>query len=98
MGAEFDYFRTKTSDRKLLLKEYESLVDDSRYENGHGGYTGTFAESPGLTVRGEVFTNEDDAEEFLLNKARKWDDTLAVLVRPEGGGDPYYVMGGWFSS
>lgn len=96
MGANVDYDKIEKSNGLDINSYYDDLVKQSKYSNGHGGYTGTFAESPGLTVTNRVFITFADAEDYIMNTAEKWENSLAVTVKREDGSE-YWVIGGCFS-
>ena len=52
-------------------------VEEARYENGNGGYTGSFAEKDGLTIKTTVHADYDSAMEELENNP-KWGNAWAV--------------------
>lgn len=95
MGAEYQSERI-TGNESELQKIHDSLVEDAQYEDGHGGYTGTFAESPGLTVTGKVFATYKEADDWLLDNAEKWENSLAVQIKSDT--NDKWLIGGWFSS
>lgn len=92
MGAEyFEYTFPGTLTRNELKKEFVSLVADLRYEYGHGGYTGTFAECSGLTIDSNVFDTISQAREYVDSHARKWGDAIAVKCKDESGKEVWYL-------
>lgn len=44
MGASDFFDRAKRSNYKNIKEAFNSIVEEARYEYGHGGYTGTIAE------------------------------------------------------
>lgn len=99
MGAEFYCQKVKAKSVSELTAAFSSLVSQAQYEHGHGGYTGTFAEAPGLTVDESVtFSTYNEAENYIDSKAQKWEDAIAVRVKPtDPAKEPYWVVGGVFS-
>ncbi len=97
MGAMFETFTTEDHGNTDLKRVYHDEVETACHENGHGGYSGTFAESPGLTIRAETFHNGDAAYEFLEENTRKWENAWAVRFTGEDNA-LYWLVGGWFSS
>jgi len=89
MGAQVD---VRTFDHKPTRDELGELVEECAWESGHGGYSGTFAECPGFTFRRETFDTIRQAEDFIEDRAQKWENALVVQV-----GDSWLV-GGIFSS
>lgn len=97
MGAEFMIERVKanTPRSRTVEQVYNYLVNTAQYESGHGGYTGTIAESPGFTFVKEQFYSFDRAEEYLEKHCCKWEDTLVVSVASDKG--EYWLFGGIYS-
>jgi len=96
MGANFQTMKSKTADRAEARKEFEAAQDQDRYENGHS-YSGGFGMASGLEFNDEPsFMNEDDAEEWLNDNAKKWDDALAIQVND--GNRTYWLIGAWCAS
>jgi len=80
MGAEFCLLtesKSNTPEDKLLAF-FGGVIDECKYESGHGGYSGTFAEAPGLIVTDKVFSDSSEAEDWLGDNAKKWEPALAV--------------------
>lgn len=93
MGANLEFYRAKAKDERELKRKYADLVADAQYNDGHGGYTGTIAESPGLDIQvAEVFSTED-AENFIDECAKKWENSIAVRIK----GTDDWVIGGVYS-
>lgn len=96
MGADFQVRQVLKTAAKNLDKWHADLVRTEQHENGHGGYTGSFAESPGLTITKEVFNSYRDAKAWLSKNCEKWENSQAVTVIGVGG-DEYWLVGGVFS-
>ena len=94
MGAEFDTRTIKVDSERNLRARYLDLVADAQYDYGHAGYTGTIAESSGLTISDREFTTEEEAEEYLSKTCEKWKNTIAVRIK----GTDAWVLGGVYSS
>jgi hypothetical protein len=94
MGAEFcsTTFTAKTS--KQVKEKHDELVEQAQYDHGHSGYSGSFAESPGVTVLPAEFDSVENAEEYIDENAKKWENSLAVRIK----GTDTWVIGGVFSS
>lgn len=93
MGAADNYYITVQSDKSSLIEKHNQVVDAHQYEYGHGGYTGTWAESSGLEVKHRVFETQDEAYDWLQNAIRKWEPDIAVRFKGEDGGLIYMVGG-----
>ena len=96
MGACFATMGPLVTERNKLFAVYRIAVQHALHEYGHGGYSGTIAESTGLTVTSKVFKDENAAESWLEENAEKWGDTLAVRVEPDEG-KPFWLFGGEYS-
>lgn len=97
MGAEFQLEIFADCSEEELHKKFGELVADCQYEYGHAGYTGTFAEAPGLTIQDRGFHCVHDADDWLRDHAKKWENAMAVRAKDEHG-QPVWVVGGRMSS
>lgn len=80
MGASF-VSHTFDCKREDLNKIFHDWVSESKYENGHGGYSGTAAEFRGLSIEDRsAFPTIDQAERWLADNTEKWEDAIAVPV------------------
>lgn len=95
MGAVF-VAQPVWAEKDQLQNIHDQAVNNALCEDGNGGYTGTIAESTGLTITDEVFEYPDVAYGWLENNAEKWDDTLAVRVEPKES-KPFWMFGGNYS-
>ena len=75
-----------------LREKYRDYVSDCQYMDGHGGYTGTFAEKPELRIMAGTWT-KDTAEEHCLKHNDKWGPSFAYQLDTGG-----WYVGGWCSS
>ena len=95
MGAEVQYYKVNCKESELEDRAND-LREDARYEHGHGGYTGTIAEDNGrVKVTGFKAKTVREAEDYIDNNAKKWEDTLAVELEDE---PDTYILGGVYSS
>lgn len=85
--------KNKAKTAKQVEKAHDQLVKQAQYDHGHAGYSGTFAESPGVTVSSLEFDNEEEAEEYLNENTKKWENAIAVRIK----GTDTWVIGGVFS-
>jgi hypothetical protein len=96
MGACF--FTAKTTG-KNAREAFERAVDSARWENGHGGYTGTIAEKSDFVLLGAVET-VDAAYAMIDTKLDdvhirdKWGPAGLIRVTTEDA----YVFFGYASS
>ena len=94
MGAEFN---GRTYDHKPTQQEYDDLVEQAAYEHGHDGYTGSWAEAAGgLRFTGRHFEDADQAREYLLDNAPKWEAAWVVSFGADE--DKRWAIGAWCSS
>jgi len=94
MGAQYISRAIKETGRKDIEKKFREIVEECIYEYGHDSYNGTFSTMSGVSVVNRTFSNRDNAEEYIIDKAEKWGDALAVTVKEEGK-EPYTLIGGW---
>lgn len=102
MGAEYscDFIadpELKMSDTEIGLAA-EEKYEEAAYENGHGGYSGTFAEHIGEGVRihrEKQFENAHEAWNYISESLDddKWAAPHAVPVVGKG-----WAIGGYCSS
>ena len=94
MGANTETYNVRAKDQKTLKLEYLTLQENALYDNGHSGYTGTIAESPGLTVLNIELT-VDEAEDYIFENAKKWENSLAIKIKDT---KDQWMIGGCYSS
>jgi hypothetical protein len=90
MGACFDSTFLKSHDVAAAKEEFRRVCEDRAWECGHGGYTGTLAETHGRIsfFHSLEFDSRDDAEDWIDENADKWGPALAVRIKG---------MDGWFA-
>ncbi len=93
MGAEFVCEKLKAETREEAIYEVKQIIEQCLHDYGHAGYTGTFAESYGVSVVDIDVNNCDEAYDWLIENCRKWGPVLIVETRDDG-----YVAGAWCSS
>jgi hypothetical protein len=83
-----------------LVQEFERFVERTAWMEGHGGYTGSFAEKDSIAeVREDRNGNrktvwdKDEAREHCIDYADKWGDALAYRLT-----DGNWYVGAWCSS
>lgn len=96
MGATVEFYKVKCKKNQLDNKANE-LREKARYDYGHSGYTGTIAEDCGEVKLIDDIMSENDAEEFISNTARKWEETLAIPLVKHNDGSYTFLLGGWYS-
>ena len=88
---------------KSAKEAFSNVVSNARYENGHGGYTGTIAEKSAFKmvsgVTAKTVREAADLAEKLLNEddatyGDKWGPCHCIHVE----GTDTYVFFGWASS
>ena len=103
MGAE--YF-CEVGKGKTVKEAFNRLVEEARYESGHGGYTGTIAEkSDYKSASSKVFENRQEAMDFAEKKSEdgnhwsddKWGPAAYVSFKNDKG-EVCYLFFGWASS
>jgi hypothetical protein len=99
MGGEyFDNFRTSDDCNGDLEATFGELRSQALYEHGHGGYSGTIAEKPGVELRSSKTFTYDEAEDFANrdmddNDHDKWGPAWAVRVDDPKRGKGFYFYG-----
>jgi hypothetical protein len=95
MGAEFQMEICERDDVKVFGEE---VMEQARYDHGHGGYSGTFAECHGVTITGKEFASLTDAQEYLEENCEKWENILAVKLIDPAHPEAKWMIGAWCSS
>ena len=67
--------------RNEVKKRFARGTQECRAEYGHDPYNGTWSTCSGLSFENKTFDSEDDAYEWLMDRAQKWDDALCVTVK-----------------
>ena len=98
MGACFDGVTIRAKDDREAVAKCIQAIKDSRWDNGHGGYSGTLAEADGSVIVNKTFDDTSSAWEYLEDTAEKWGPAIGVKVKGETEGDTLYVFGAWCSS
>lgn len=78
MGAEYQYRTYDQCSESELYKKVSDACDEERYESGHGGYSGTWAEKSGCVITRETFNSYDEAEDWVCENNDKWGELVAV--------------------
>ena len=85
MGACFNMFSCRADSDTDAINKCHDYISDCKYESGHGGYTGTFAEAHGVELTNKCFDSRDDAYWWLEDHAQKWGPALGVKVNTKDG-------------
>lgn len=97
MGGNFDEDYIKATNDKELYAAWPEFHERHLYDYGHAGYTGTFAEKPGVVViqppQNQEYWDKHEAEDHASSNNDKWGDAFAYRISE----DEYYI-GGWCSS
>ena len=91
------YLDTKLKDQpaKDVTAKWRQIHDQAQYNDGHGGYSGSFAEKPTIAFPPQEFATDADAEEWVCDNNDKWGPVDAVKVREPA---LHWYIGGWCSS
>jgi hypothetical protein len=92
MGAEFCFVQLTATDDATARVEAEAICDEARYDYGHAGYSGSFAEKSDFEFVKQKFATIDQAEDYINEHAEKWGE--ALIARTDEG----YCLGAWCSS
>jgi hypothetical protein len=99
MGAEFNSYEfPKGTKKKALSKLADAVFEQARYDYGHAGYSGSFAECDEVIIEDKSFLTEDAAYEWISDNADKWEPALIVTIQANKDDPPIYYMGAWCSS
>lgn len=66
MGNQFNFQRLEASNAADAKQEGGELIDKAKFEKGHGGYSGSWAECTGVVVRREVLALTPENRTALL--------------------------------
>lgn len=82
MGAVFNSTIFSAQSEQELKRSFAWTVEDAKYDHGHAGYSGSFAEArSGIAVKANVFKSVNDAEEWIQDHHHsRYDPLLAVRV------------------
>lgn len=83
--------------QEQVQKEFDRLVADDQYENGHDGYTGGFSSFCGpvdFQFADKMFQKTAEARDFIMDNHEKWSGPLAVKARTKNG-SVLWFLGGW---
>jgi hypothetical protein len=104
MGASV-FFDSGTG--KTAKEAFNAVVEDARYESGHGGYTGTIAEKDSFKVLSdkvyESYQEAADYAESLIDEddarvSDKWGPAGCLKFKSKNSGEVSYLFFGWASS
>lgn len=96
MGAIFESRTVQACGESELKKAFGEIVQEDEEEYGDDGYTGSFAEATGLSIKNKVFEDRKSAENWIADNSEKWGPAVAVQYKT--GSDWEWLIGGWFSS
>lgn len=98
MGGIFDDATIPDCPESEIPEAFNRIVKDRRFDSGHGGYTGTFAEKHNIVRhRAAPFKTEAEAYESICETNDKWGPAEYARIEPEDG-KPFWFIGGWCSS
>ena len=94
MGCTFNFIALNAQKQDAAMAEAAAVIEQACYEDGHGGYTGTFAEAQGCEMAQHPnLDSREAAEDWLIDHAQKWGPALLVVTT-----DGKYYMGANCSS
>lgn len=76
MGCEFNFDRLSAMDKAAAIAEGKAMIDQAKYDHGHSGYTGSWAECCGVEIVDCGATPPEEIEDWLDRKAEKWGPML----------------------
>ena len=93
MGASVEYYKVKG-----IRKDLNNIADDlrfkCRYENGHGGYSGTIAEDSGNLTIIDTPMSLIEAQDYIDDKSEKWENSIAIKLKDT---QDEWLIGGCYS-
>lgn len=92
MGACFQTVSFKTSDGNDAVERCHEYINRCKYDYGHAGYTGTFAECTGAIMTDKVFGSTSDAMDWLDENTNKWGPAVGVTIKLLDK-EPYIMFG-----
>jgi len=92
MGSEFNFYKTRSTDKDKVIQMFNHASDQCRYENGHS-YSGGIGMKTEIVEVATVFDTFEQAEEYVLEENGKWGPAMLVKTK-----DGQYGFGGWCSS
>lgn len=112
MGAHYDSIMIQAKDIDTLKKEYQDIINQLYYEEGHDSYNGTLTTcgNGGLDIRQNVqFKKRKEADKWIMDNHEKWSGALAVKCSEspkifqngqwvKARGRNWWVIGGWCAS
>jgi hypothetical protein len=97
MGAEFNYRLFADKGKDTIVRQWDALCEQSRYESGHS-YSGCIGMLDGAVRWHDImFATEDEAHEFVADHHEKWEPPLAAAYK-DNNGQKFWLIGGWCSS
>lgn len=95
MGANFQ--TTVLTGTRPEVQKFNEVVDQCKWESGHGGYSGTFAEAAGSIEFREhkEFATAREAEDYVIDIQQKWSPPVAVKLKTEPGQPQKWFLGAW---
>ncbi len=78
MGANFETHEAGNCDTETLRDKFRELQEELCRQYGNDAYAGHLGITTGLTVSNKKFDSHEAAEEWLMENADKWDDSVAV--------------------
>jgi hypothetical protein len=96
MGAsniEYKLSKSKYPTSTELKQWYQAAVEDARREYGSDAYNGTISTTRGIRVLSNVFTDEGEAAEFVMDTTEKWGPVVAVTLTLND--KSFWLVGGW---
>lgn len=99
MGAEYDERIFDAKGLKAAKREVKETIEACQYAHGHSGYTGSFAECPGVSFDPQIWDTVELAREYIDEHALKWENAIMTrFYEGEADGGIRWIVGGIFSS
>lgn len=80
MGCEWQFTDLGATTRDEAIKEGHQLIEDAKYDYGHAGYSGSWAECDGVEFMPFTGKLGTDVEDWLEERCEKWGPMLVTEV------------------
>jgi hypothetical protein len=81
MGCNFNFQKLNAKTKHEAVQQAQAVIEQAKYDYGHAGYSGSFAEAQGVEVRAWQAKDAADAEQWLDENAEKWEAALLIMDR-----------------
>lgn len=100
-GHDISFSMPESASRADIEKKFRELQESDRLERGHQeGYSGDFQTVNSIDWKhsGKKFTDFNEAYDFALDHAEKWETLVAVKTPTRDGSKEIWLVAGWAAS